>query len=339
MIKENALANIRLLYIEDDAAIREELSSILSDMCLNLYTAVDGLDGLHKFKENKPDMIFTDILMPRLDGISMIEKIREIDKHIPIIISSALKDSNYLLQAINLGINNYLLKPLNLYRLFDSLGAQATQLRVKKELSEIDNKDLISQNEIITMLGNLGDFRTKELGTHIERMSEYSKLLALKAGLGEEIAQELKLASCMHDIGHIGVPEVILNKAEKLSPDEFEIIKTHAKLGYEMLRHSNHKLLRTASIIAHQHHEKFDGSGYPNALEGENIHIYGRITAIADVFDSLSQNSVYKKAWPLEKILELFKTQSAQHFDPKLIKIFNNYLDEFIEIKDHYECL
>jgi response regulator RpfG family c-di-GMP phosphodiesterase len=168
-------------------------------------------------------------------------------------------------------------------------------------------------------------------------VAEYSKLLALKSGLSEEQAEEIKMASPMHDIGKVGIPDEILNKPGKLNEDEFEIMKTHAILGYEMLNGSSQPLLETASIVALSHHEKWDGSGYPHALQGEDIHIYGRITAIADVFDALGHDRVYKKAWPLEQILELFKAERAKHFDPNLIDIFMKNLDDFLAIQEQFD--
>ena len=141
----------------------------------------------------------------------------------------------------------------------------------------------------------------------------------------------------MHDIGKVGIPDAILNAPRKLNEEEFEIMKTHAKLGYDMLKHSDKAILRAAAIVAHEHHEKWDGSGYPRGLQGEDIHIYGRITAVADVFDALGSERVYKKAWDLEDILKLFEEQKAKHFDPKLVELFFENLDSFLEIRDRFK--
>jgi response regulator RpfG family c-di-GMP phosphodiesterase len=145
------------------------------------------------------------------------------------------------------------------------------------------------------------------------------------------------MASPMHDIGKVGIPDNILNKPGKLSEEEFEIMKTHAQLGHEMLKGSNQALLKTAAIISVEHHEKWDGSGYPRGLKGEDIHIYGRITAIADVFDALGHDRVYKKAWPLQNILDLFKEGRAKHFDPNLVDLFFDHLDDFLAIKESFD--
>ena len=140
----------------------------------------------------------------------------------------------------------------------------------------------------------------------------------------------------MHDIGKVAIPDAILNKPGKFTDEEFEIMKKHAELGYEMLQNSNRPLLKAASIVAYEHHEKYDGSGYPRGLSGENIHIYGRITALADVFDALGSDRVYKKAWNDEEIFAFFKQQRGKHFDPKLIDIFFENLEKFLEIRTSF---
>ena len=147
----------------------------------------------------------------------------------------------------------------------------------------------------------------------------------------------LKQASPMHDIGKVAIPDAILNKPAKFDEHEREIMNRHSTIGYEMLKHSNRELLKTASIVAYEHHEKWDGSGYPRGLKGEEIHIYGRITAIADVFDALGSDRCYKKAWELDKILNLFKEERGRHFDPVLIDLFFENLDEFLKVRETFK--
>jgi len=143
----------------------------------------------------------------------------------------------------------------------------------------------------------------------------------------------------MHDIGKVAIPDSILNKPGRLDDEERKIMNTHAKLGYEMLKHSNRPLLKTAAIVAYEHHEKWDGTGYPNKIKGNDIHIYGRITAVADVFDALGSDRVYKKAWDDEKIFQLFKDEKGKHFDPKLIDIFFKHLEHFLTIRNQFKDL
>ena len=168
-------------------------------------------------------------------------------------------------------------------------------------------------------------------------MAEYSKLLALLAGLEEEEAELLRLASPMHDIGKVAITDTILNKPSRLTAQEFDIMKEHTIFGYQMFEGYEQPIFKTAAIVAYEHHEKYDGSGYPRGLKGEEIHIYGRITAIADVFDALGSDRVYKKAWKLEKILDLMQFESGKHFDPKLVTLFMDNLDKFLEIKEKYK--
>mgnify|MGYP000663311543 CR=1 FL=1 len=198
-----------------------------------------------------------------------------------------------------------------------------------------------TQKEIIFILGEIAETRSKETGFHVKRVAEYSKLLALKYGIPEEEAEILRLASSMHDVGKVGIPDAILNKPGKLTPEEFEIIKTHTNNGYTMLSYSNREIIKTAAIIAYQHHEKYNGQGYPIGLSGEDIHIYGRIVALADVFDALGSERVYKKAWPLEEILDYFKQESGQHFDPKLVNLFLDNIGGILKIREQYSdpCL
>jgi putative two-component system response regulator len=199
------------------------------------------------------------------------------------------------------------------------------------------NKEIIeTQKEIVYTMGEIGETRSKETGDHVRRVAEYSQLLALLTGLDKTEAELIKLASPMHDIGKVAIPDAVLKKPGKLTADEFEIMKTHAEIGYHLLNHSTRPVLKTASIIAYQHHEKWNGSGYPQQLAGENIHIYGRITAIADVFDALGSARIYKEAWPLDEIVTLFKDQSGAHFDPKLVELLLNNLPKFIKIREKH---
>ncbi|WP_136806455.1 HD domain-containing phosphohydrolase [Desulfosediminicola flagellatus] len=204
------------------------------------------------------------------------------------------------------------------------------------DLIKLDQEIISTQKEIVYTMGEIGETRSMETGHHVRRVAEYSYLLAKLYGLTEEEAALLKLASPMHDIGKIATPDAILNKPGKLTADEFEIMKRHATVGYEMLDHSTRPILKTAAIVAGEHHEKWDGSGYPHGNSGEDIHIFGRITALADVFDALGSTRVYKDAWPLEEIIELINKEKGGHFDPELVTLFLGELDQFLEIRNTY---
>lgn len=206
-----------------------------------------------------------------------------------------------------------------------------------KALEEIIalNKEIEdTQREVVFTMGSIGESRSKETGNHVKRVAEYTKLLALHYGLGEEESEMLRQASPMHDIGKVAIPDAVLNKPGRFDEEERKIMDTHAALGFDMLKNSNRSLLVMAATVAYEHHEKWDGSGYPRGLSGEDIHIYGRITALADVFDALGSDRVYKKAWDNAKIFALFNEEKGKHFDPKLIDIFFDHLDEFLAIRD-----
>lgn len=226
------------------------------------------------------------------------------------------------------------------YPILDVHGEIVEILQIMYDITEIVklNEEIIhTQKEVVLTMGAIGETRSKETGQHVKRVAEYSYLLAKLVGLSEEEAFLLKQASPMHDIGKVAIPDNILNKPGKLTFEEFEIMKTHAEIGYEMLKYSDRAILKASALVAYTHHEKWDGTGYPNALAGENIPIFGRITAMADVFDALGHDRVYKKAWPMNEILELFKEQRGKHFDPNLVDLFFEHLDEFLKIRDYYE--
>ncbi len=232
--------------------------------------------------------------------------------------------------------SEYILNTL-FYPIVGLSGEIIEYLQVMHDVTEIFdlNKEIENtQKEVVLTMGAIGETRSKETGLHVKRVAEYSYLLAILAGLDETEAALLKQASPMHDIGKVGIPDSILNKPGRLTPEEFETMKTHAEIGYEMLKHSQREILKASAVVAYTHHEKWDGSGYPRGLKGEDIPIYGRITAIADVFDALGHDRVYKKAWELDAILDLFKEERGRHFDPRLVDLFFDNLDRFLEIRD-----
>lgn len=193
-----------------------------------------------------------------------------------------------------------------------------------------------TQREVIYAMGEIGESRSKETGKHVKRVALYSHKLARLANLSKEESNVLQMASPMHDIGKVGIADSILNAPRKLSDEEFEIMKTHAEIGYNLLKNSKKKILQAAAIVAREHHEKYDGTGYPRQLKGDKIHIYGRITAIADVFDALINDRLYKTAWKEEKIINYFNEQKGKHFDPELVSLFLKHFDEFIAIQKKF---
>lgn len=200
-------------------------------------------------------------------------------------------------------------------------------------LEEID----ATQRELAHIIGIVGENRSEETANHVKRVSEYAFTLATLYGLNEEECTMVRDAAPLHDIGKIAISDAILNKPGKYTEEEFEDMKRHARLGYDMLKHSERGLLKTAAVIAYEHHEKWDGSGYPRALKGEDIHIYGRIVALADVFDALSCERVYKKGWEHSKVMTFLEEEREKHFDPKLIDLLFENEEKFLEIKNMFK--
>lgn len=219
-------------------------------------------------------------------------------------------------------------------------GETLEYMSIRKEITEVIelHKEIEeTQREVIYKMGEIGESRSNETGNHVKRVAEYSKLLARLYGLNEKESEILFTASPMHDIGKVGIPDAILNKPGKLTEQEWEIMRKHSMIGYDILKNSKREILKAAAIVARDHHEKWDGSGYPRKTKAEEIHIYGRITAVADVFDALGSSRCYKKAWEDEDIFKLLQEQKGKHFEPKLIDLFFKYIDKFKEIRDQYK--
>lgn len=226
--------------------------------------------------------------------------------------------------------------------ILDSNGNITEYISIRNDLTEIFNlKHEIeeTQNELLITLGYVGESRSKETANHVRRVAEYAKILAEEAGLSPEETEQLWMVAPMHDIGKIGIPDAILNKPGKLDPAEFEVMKRHSEIGGSFFKNSSRPLLQAAATVAYTHHERWDGTGYPNALRGEDIPIFGRITAIADVFDALRCKRVYKDAWDGDMILEHFKEQRGKQFDPRLVDLMFEHIDRFIAVQERYPDL
>jgi len=226
-------------------------------------------------------------------------------------------------------------KEINLFN-EDIIKTQKLLEEKNQELANLNDEIEETLKETVFAMGVIEEVRSKETKNHTKRVTEYCRLFADKLGFSEEEKNIISAAAPLHDIGKIGISDYILLKSGKLTDDEQEIMKDHTKIGYSMLVHSQRDILKAAAVIAYQHHEKWDGTGYPQGLKGNKIHIYARIAAMADVFDALSTKRTYKEAWPLEAIISNFKEMKGSHFDPELVDIFLANIDDFIEIQDRY---
>jgi len=460
---------MRVLYVEDEDLIRENNKLFLETIFEEVMVAKNGAEGLKIYNTGSFEIVITDILMPEMNGVAMINKMKESKAKQYFIVTSACEESNYLLELINLGVSRFLLKPIQTEQIIDVLDEvvrtiynerkvveltaqlkqdllhQTTLLEQYKEVVDVStivtktdlsgniiyandifcnvtgysDDDILSkkhnvlrhpdmnsefydilwktilekktwngtiknlkkngeeyitdttikpildefgaiidfisishdvtelhklneeiwqtQHEMLSLLGEVGETRSHETGNHVRRVAIYSQLLGELIGLEDEEIRLLYSASPMHDIGKIGIADAILLKPGKLEADEYTIMKTHSEIGYNILKNSTRPLLQAAAIIAHHHHEKWDGSGYPNALHGENIHIYGRIVALADVFDALSCERVYKKAWPIEKIIDYILSERGKHFDPTLVDLFIQNIERFKVVGNEFK--
>jgi len=293
--------------------------------------AYSGIVG-QSIKEQKPQII-NDVYAHPNFNTKVDEETGYITKTMMVIpIATSEHDMVGAIQVINKnsekGFSQDDLEHLKLASTYVAESIEATQL-----LNEID----ATQRELVYIMGVTGESRSKETGNHVKRVAEYSRLLGCLYGLSEEECDVLKDASPMHDLGKIAIPDAVLNKPGRFNDEEREIMNTHAQLGYNILKNSERRLLKAAAVVAYEHHEKWNGTGYPRGLKGEDIHIYGRITAIADVFDALGSDRVYKKAWDDERIFTLFEEEKGEHFDPKLTQLFLDNREAFKEIRDRFK--
>ena len=341
--------NMKTILIVDDTELNvETLMELLEDK-YDLLASLDGEGALEIVEEEHVDLILLDIMMPGIDGFEVCRRLKSNPKtnNIPIIFITAKTDDESIEKAYELGGVDYITKPFRvrevLSRIANHLALSEQQHHLEylvdqktKELQELNKEIEDTQKEVVFTMGAIGERRSKETGNHVKRVALYSELLAKYYGLSEKETALLKEASPMHDIGKVAIADSILNKPARLTAEEYTKMQEHAILGYEMLKHSKRPLLKTAAIVAYEHHEKYDGTGYPRGLKGEEIHIYGRITAVADVFDALGSKRIYKEAWDNEKIFALFREEKGKQFDPKLIDIFFEHVNEFLEIKNKY---
>ena len=312
-------------------------------------TFIRAAEGLAWCEAHDPDLVIVDYLMPEIDGIEFARRFRMMpDKaDTPLLMVTAEGDREIRHRALTLGINDFLNKP------FDQLELQArvrNMLALRQSQKKLASRALLLADEVakataeiasrehetLLCLGRAAEHRDPETHEHIMRMSNYSRLIARQLGLSHDDCELLLRASPLHDIGKIGTPDHILLKPGKLTVEEFEIMKQHTVIGERILATSSSPILQAGAKIAIAHHEKWDGSGYPGGLKGEAIPLFGRIVAVADVFDALTSERPYKKAWDNERATALIRESSGQHFDPMCVDAFFAVWDEVLEIKEQH---
>jgi len=339
MTESDTLHNI--LVVDDVETNVDILVAILGDD-YDLSVALDGPSALEYVAEEPVDLILLDIMMPEMDGYEVCRQLKKniSTRSIPVIFVTAMGEVRDETKGFELGAVDYITKPVSPPIVKARVGTQLALYDQNRELERKVQERTAELNrtrlEIIRRLGRAAEFKDNETGLHVVRMSYYAKLIAQAAGFNDEHAELLLNAAPMHDIGKIGIPDNILRKPGKLDDEEWEMMRQHTKFGAEILGDQDSVLLQLAREIALSHHEKWNGKGYPNGLAGAEIPLESRIVAIADVFDALTNERPYKKAWPIEEAVALIERESGEHFDPALVDAFLKALPEMLEIKAQY---
>jgi putative two-component system response regulator len=317
----------RILVVDDEPANLKVMREVLAKT-YRMSFAKSGDAALALIEKELPKLILLDIMMPNMNGFDVCKAVKSnpATAHIPIIFVTALGDESDEFKGFELGAVDYITKPIS---------PAIVRARVKTQLSLVQAEQLKQAHvDLVERLGRAAEYKDTDTGEHIVRMSQYSKILALALGVPELHAEQLRQAAPMHDIGKIGIPDAILLKPGSLTFEEFEQMKQHTVIGAQILSNSSSPLLQLAHKLAIEHHEKWDGTGYPNGLKGEEISIEGRIVAIADVFDALTSKRPYKDAWGVQETVEHIRKQSGKHFDPLLVDLFIDNIDKIVEIKN-----
>jgi len=340
----------KILIVDDKPTNLVLLQKILEVEGYTEITAImDSREVEETYRQNRFDLVLLDLSMPYLDGFQVMAQLTQIDPdgYLPILVLTAQGDPQTRLRSLNSGAKDFIAKPFDrvevLTRIHNMLEVRLlhNQLRdqniiledkVRERTQELHDTRL----EIIRRLGRAAEYRDNETGLHIIRMSKFSECLGRATGMTAVEADMLLNASPMHDIGKIGIPDKILLKPGKFEADEWEIMKSHAAIGAEILAGQPSPLMDMARSIALTHHEKWDGSGYPNNLKGESIPLVGRITALCDVFDALMSDRPYKKAWTVEAAVGYINENSGLHFEPALVKAFGGVLPELLAIREKF---
>ena len=307
--------------------------------------------------EENIDLVILDIKMPKLDGFGVITSLQEElgAEHVPpVLIVTDVSDQAFRREALTYGARDYILRPFDiqefLARVHNLLEVRHAHQMVNyqkeileekvqertRELREAHDQLQESRLDVVWRLGRAAEYRDNETGLHIIRMSQIAAVLGRAYGMPEEEADLLLVASPMHDIGKLGIPDSVLLKPGKLDEEEWKVMQSHAQIGADILIGGNSDLMIMAHEIALTHHEKWDGSGYPNGLKGEDIPLSGRVSALADVFDALTSERPYKKAWSVEDAMELIRSESGKQFEPRLVELLDVKLPKVLEIKEKY---
>ncbi len=359
------LSNMKIMVVDDvELNVKLACSHLSIAGYKNFIKQSDSTKALTQIYQESPDVLLLDIMMPKVSGLDILEAVRADHhfSHLPILILTASTENEMKNKALELGATDFLNKPIDtqdlLPRVRNALIMKMHQDHLESLVQERTAELEEAQREVVHCLACASEYRDNETGNHVIRVGKYVEILARKLGYDTRQAEMLKLASTLHDMGKIGIPDSILLKPGKLTNEEFAQMKNHCDYGEDicsrtgsfthkmldtsdtvgtrMLEESKSPLLKLASSIAATHHEKWDGSGYPRGLKGEEIPLEGRIVAVADVFDALSSKRPYKDPFPLEKCIAILEEGKGSHFDAHLVELFLSQMDEIVIIRDKY---
>lgn len=327
LFEENNMSSL-ILIVDDEYAGRETLQSILESEGYQLEMAENGMQAIEKAKRLMPDVILLDIMMPGMTGFEVCERIRNDPQiaEIPIIVLTALDDRESLLTALKAGADDFISKPFDRYELrarllgITRLNRYQKLIRERAKLQEANAQLLVAYEATIEGWSHAMDLRDRETEGHSRRVADLTVQLAQNLGMGHEQIIHVRRGALLHDMGKIGIPDTILLKPDELTEEEWSIMRQHPKHAYDMLYRVEY--LRPALDIPYCHHEKWDGTGYPRGLKGEEIPMPARLFAIVDVWDALTSNRPYRSAWSEVETLAYIREQSGKHFDPQVVDLF-----------------
>ncbi|WP_321468038.1 HD domain-containing phosphohydrolase [Halarcobacter sp.] len=340
------LENIKAVYIDDEPVNLMLLQAYAAEFNLSITTFENPLEGLDYALKNDIDILYTDYMMPEIDGIELIKRFRKEHKEIPIVVITAVGDVQEVkLNALEAGATDFLSKPIDIAefkaRSLNLISLREAQLKLKDKALHLESevahatKEILNrEHETLMVLGRAAEYKDEETSNHTTRVAHYSKILANEYGLDEKMQEIIFYSSPFHDIGKVGIPDNILLKESFLDEEETKIMRSHAFIGKEILKDTQSPYLIEGEKIAYNHHEKFDGTGYPNGKKGDEIPISARIVSITDVFDALTSKRPYKNPWSFEEASDFLISQKGKHFDPILVDLFLNSIDKIRKIYD-----